>query len=66
MYTYYFTSQGETQMPVCLWREAAVEKTLQIGTHVEISHLKATNSDYGEQLQSTPFTLVEVGLLGSC
>ncbi|XP_077940481.1 uncharacterized protein LOC144406316 [Gasterosteus aculeatus] len=63
--------QGETQMPVCLWREAAVEKTLQIGTHVEISHLKATNSDYGEQLQSTPFTLVEelnsdsvVGVIG--
>jgi len=43
-FKYYFPSQGETQVPMCLWKETAVEMNLQNGTQVQGSHLKATSS----------------------
>ncbi|KAK9535975.1 hypothetical protein VZT92_005800 [Zoarces viviparus] len=49
--------QGETEVPVCLWREVALTD-FTIGTQVQMSHL--TGSEYGFRLQSTAFTKIEV------
>ncbi|XP_077954138.1 uncharacterized protein LOC144392626 [Gasterosteus aculeatus] len=62
--------QGESQMSLCFWREAAVWQ-LQVGAHIKVSHLKAGRSNYGLRLQSTNFSTIEevrsediVGALG--
>ncbi|KAK9539504.1 hypothetical protein VZT92_004606 [Zoarces viviparus] len=62
--------QGDTQLSLCLWREVAV-KQLQIGARMKVSHLEASQTDYGLQLQSTNFSTIEevnsndvVGALG--
>ncbi|KAK9518578.1 hypothetical protein VZT92_023880 [Zoarces viviparus] len=51
--------QGDTQLLLCLWREASVDKKLQIGGRIKVSHLKVTQSGYGMQLQSTNFSRIE-------
>ncbi|XP_062416290.1 uncharacterized protein LOC134109760 [Pungitius pungitius] len=62
--------QGESQMSLCFWREAAIWE-LQVGAHIRVSHLKAGRSNYGIRLQSTNFSTIEelrseaiVGALG--
>ncbi|KAG1928714.1 hypothetical protein F2P79_023497 [Pimephales promelas] len=50
--------QGETQVPLCLWREAAVVD-LKVGSHVSVSHVKATKSPYGVQLHSSGYTKIK-------
>ncbi|KAK9535961.1 hypothetical protein VZT92_005790 [Zoarces viviparus] len=52
------------QLSLCLWREVSV-KQLQIGARMKVSHLKASKTDYGLQLQSTNFSTIEVQISDS-
>ncbi|MEQ2254034.1 hypothetical protein ILYODFUR_038752 [Ilyodon furcidens] len=51
--------QDGAQVTLCLWREAAVEN-LEVGARIQATHLKLTRSSYGEQLQTTSYTQIEV------
>ncbi|XP_017289904.1 uncharacterized protein LOC108246728 [Kryptolebias marmoratus] len=52
--------QNKARASLTLWREAAAED-LQVGSVIEVTHMKLrTSSDYGDQLQSTAFTKIEV------
>ncbi|KAJ4946064.1 hypothetical protein JOQ06_023739 [Pogonophryne albipinna] len=64
----YMSVQGEVieesnRISVTLWREAAMAAA-NIGELVIISHLKATRTDYGVQLQSSQLTKIENQLFG--
>lgn len=49
-------SQGGQEVPIALWREAAL-KCLKVGEWVEVSHLRPSNhADFGFKLNSTVHT----------
>ncbi|MEQ2295626.1 hypothetical protein AMECASPLE_016386 [Ameca splendens] len=43
---------------LCLWREAAIQQ-FSVGDHINVSHVKLSQSSYGPHLQSTSFSKVE-------
>ncbi|MEQ2284194.1 hypothetical protein AMECASPLE_019047 [Ameca splendens] len=51
--------QEQAQVTLCLWREAAVE-SVEVGTKIRVTHVKLSSSAYGDQLQSTAYTEIEV------
>ncbi|CAJ1057737.1 hypothetical protein KUCAC02_037001 [Xyrichtys novacula] len=48
----------KSTITVSLWREAAVEP-LAIGEMVRVTHVRASNTEYGVQVNSTNFTKIE-------
>ncbi|KAM9699313.1 uncharacterized protein ACNS7B_003453 [Menidia menidia] len=51
--------EGDHQIEVALWREAAVHK-VELGAQVRLSHLRFGSAAFVDQLQSTVFTAVEI------
>ncbi|KAM9752955.1 uncharacterized protein ACNS7B_009247 [Menidia menidia] len=51
--------EGDDQIEVALWREAAVHK-VDLGAQVRLSHLCFGSAAFVDQLQSTAFTAVEI------
>ena len=54
-----FYAQGVTQGNVLLWREPTMSK-VEVGVNVQITHMKMHSSAYGDQLQSTNYSTLEV------
>ncbi|XP_062418698.1 uncharacterized protein LOC119203349 isoform X1 [Pungitius pungitius] len=50
--------QGETKVPVSLWRETALH-CCEIGNVLRVSHLRGSESNYGFRLQTTVESAIE-------